>query len=135
LPWARRLRRTDFSADRVCQLPKRSKDGGPARRLLAIAAVFDGASREDAAGLVAYISVSDDAINRALASECAAEGLYKARMSVGRRDGSSSFNQSEDQTVMTSIVGSRLKFWRAGAQISVLGTERLDADPFAGPVR
>ena len=41
--------RTDFSAGRFRQLPKRSKDGGQVRRLLAIATVLDGASREDAA--------------------------------------------------------------------------------------
>ena len=41
--------RTDFTAGQVRRLTKRAKDGGQVRRLLAIAAVLDGASREDAA--------------------------------------------------------------------------------------
>src|SRR4029077_17179431 len=41
--------RTDFSAGEVRQLAKRAKDAAQARRLLAIAAVLDGTSREDAA--------------------------------------------------------------------------------------
>jgi transposase len=41
--------RTDFTAGEVRQFAKRSKDATQARRLLAIAAVLDGASREDAA--------------------------------------------------------------------------------------
>jgi transposase len=41
--------RTDFSAGEVRQLAKRARDAAQARRLLAIAAVLDGASREDAA--------------------------------------------------------------------------------------
>ena len=40
---------TDFTAGQVRRLAKRAKDGGQARRLLAIASVLDGASREDAA--------------------------------------------------------------------------------------
>src|ERR1700683_2636832 len=40
--------RTDFTAGEV-RRAKRAKDAGQARRLLAIAAVLDGASREDAA--------------------------------------------------------------------------------------
>src|SRR4051812_47621160 len=43
--------RTDSTAGEVRQLAKRSKDAAQARRLLAIAAVLDGASREDAAKL------------------------------------------------------------------------------------
>ncbi len=41
--------RTDYTAGEVRRFAKRAKDGGQARRLLAIAAVLDGASREDAA--------------------------------------------------------------------------------------
>ena len=41
--------RTDFTADEVRRFAKRAKDAAQARRLLAIAAVLDGASREDAA--------------------------------------------------------------------------------------
>jgi transposase len=41
--------RTDFIADGVRRFAKRAKDAAQARRLLAIAAVLDGASREDAA--------------------------------------------------------------------------------------
>ena len=41
--------RTDFTAGEVRQFAKRAKDAAQARRLLAIAAVLDGASREDAA--------------------------------------------------------------------------------------
>lgn len=41
--------RTDFTAGEVRRLAKRAKDVAQARRLLAIAAVLDGASREDAA--------------------------------------------------------------------------------------
>jgi hypothetical protein len=41
--------RTDFTAGGVRRFAKRAKDAAQARRLLAIAAVLDGASREDAA--------------------------------------------------------------------------------------
>src|SRR2546425_7124776 len=41
--------RTDFTAGEVRRFAKRAKDAAQARRLLAIAAVLDGASREDAA--------------------------------------------------------------------------------------
>src|SRR5579863_7403608 len=41
--------RTDFSAGEVRRFAKRAKDAAQARRLLAIAAVLDGASREDTA--------------------------------------------------------------------------------------
>jgi putative transposase len=41
--------RTDFTAEEVRRSAKRAKDAAQARRLLAIAAVLDGASREDAA--------------------------------------------------------------------------------------
>jgi transposase len=41
--------RTDFSAGEIRRFAKRAKDAAQARRLLAIAAVLDGASREDAA--------------------------------------------------------------------------------------
>jgi transposase len=41
--------RTEYSASEVRRFAKRAKDAGQARRLLAIAAVLDGASREDAA--------------------------------------------------------------------------------------
>src|SRR6201995_5418089 len=41
--------RTDYTADKVRRLAKRVKDAAQARRLLAIAAVLDGASRAKAA--------------------------------------------------------------------------------------
>ena len=41
--------RTDYTSREVRRLAKRAKDAGQARRLLAIAAVLDGASREEAA--------------------------------------------------------------------------------------
>ena len=41
--------RTDYTATEVRLLTKQAKDAAQARRLLAIAAVLDGASREDAA--------------------------------------------------------------------------------------
>ena len=41
--------RTDFTAGEVRRLAKRAKDAGQARRLLAIAAVLEGASRAEAA--------------------------------------------------------------------------------------
>jgi transposase len=41
--------RTDFTSGEVRQFAKRSRNAAQARRLLAIAAVLDGASREDAA--------------------------------------------------------------------------------------
>ena len=41
--------RTDFTVDEVRQFARRAKDSAQARRLLAIAAVLDGASREAAA--------------------------------------------------------------------------------------
>src|SRR5499426_3105420 len=41
--------RTDYSAGEVRQFAQRAKDAEQARRLLAIAAVLDGASREEAA--------------------------------------------------------------------------------------
>jgi transposase len=41
--------RTDYTSSEVRRLAKWSKDAAQARRLLAIAAVLDGASREDAA--------------------------------------------------------------------------------------
>ena len=41
--------RTDFSAGEVRRIAKRAKDSAQARRLLAIAAVRDGAAREEAA--------------------------------------------------------------------------------------
>jgi hypothetical protein len=41
--------RTDFTADEVRQLAKRARNATQGRRLMAIAAVLDGASREDAA--------------------------------------------------------------------------------------
>lgn len=41
--------RTDFTAGEVRRFAKRAQDAAQVRRLLAIAAVLDGASREDAA--------------------------------------------------------------------------------------
>ena len=41
--------RADFDAEMVRAAAKRSKDGPQARRLLALAAIYEGASRSDAA--------------------------------------------------------------------------------------
>jgi hypothetical protein len=41
--------RTDYTAGEIRRLAQRAKDAAQARRLLAIAAVLDGASREEAA--------------------------------------------------------------------------------------
>jgi hypothetical protein len=41
--------RADYTAGEVRRLAQRAKDAAQARRLLAIAAVLDGASREEAA--------------------------------------------------------------------------------------
>ena len=41
--------RVDYTADEVRRFARRAKDAAQARRLLAIAAVLDGASREEAA--------------------------------------------------------------------------------------
>jgi hypothetical protein len=41
--------RTDYTAGEIRRLAQRAKDAARARRLLAIAAVLDGASREEAA--------------------------------------------------------------------------------------
>ncbi len=41
--------RSDFDADGLCATARKSKDGPQARRLLALAAIYDGASRTDAA--------------------------------------------------------------------------------------
>ena len=43
--------RTDYSSGEVRRLAQRAKAAGQARRLLAIAAVLDGSSREEAARL------------------------------------------------------------------------------------
>ena len=44
--------RTDYTAGEVRRFAQRAKDAAQARRLLAIAAVLDGASREEAATIV-----------------------------------------------------------------------------------
>ena len=41
--------KTDYSGAEVRRLAKRTKDAAEARRLLAVAAILDGASREEAA--------------------------------------------------------------------------------------
>ena len=41
--------RSDFDADQVRAVARRTKDGPQARRLLALAAVYDGGSRTEAA--------------------------------------------------------------------------------------
>jgi transposase len=41
--------RSDFDAARVRSAAKRSKDGAQARRLLALAAIYEGATRTEAA--------------------------------------------------------------------------------------
>ena len=44
--------REDFDAGRLRCLPKRSRDGARNRRLIALAAIYDGQRRSDAAHLV-----------------------------------------------------------------------------------
>ena len=41
--------RSDFDVDGLCAIARKSKDGPQARRLLALAAIYDGASRTEAA--------------------------------------------------------------------------------------
>lgn len=41
--------RTDFDANALCAIARRTKDGPQARRLLALAAIYDGATRTEAA--------------------------------------------------------------------------------------
>jgi hypothetical protein len=43
--------RDDFDASALRAIAKRSKDGPQARRLLALAAIYDGATRSEAAKL------------------------------------------------------------------------------------
>jgi hypothetical protein len=47
--------RTDYTAGEVRRFAQRAKDATQARRLLAIAAVLEGASREEAAKMAAWI--------------------------------------------------------------------------------
>jgi hypothetical protein len=56
--------RTDYSAGEVRRLAKQAKDAGQARRLLAIAAVLDGASREDAAKMIRFNEQGPDGLIR-----------------------------------------------------------------------
>ena len=41
--------RQDFDASQLCGLARKTKDGPQARRLLALAAIYDGATRTEAA--------------------------------------------------------------------------------------
>ena len=43
--------RTDFNAAALRAIARQTKDGPQARRLLALAAIYDGASRSEAAGI------------------------------------------------------------------------------------
>jgi transposase len=43
--------RSDFDGDRLCLLARQTKDASQARRLLALASIYDGGSRADAARL------------------------------------------------------------------------------------
>ena len=45
--------RTDFSATDLRELARSSKDATQARRLLALAAIYDGATRKEAATIAA----------------------------------------------------------------------------------
>ena len=66
--------RTDFDAAALRQLARRSKDSGQARRLLALAEVYDGRSRSEAAevGGVTLQSIRDWVLRL---NECGPEGL------------------------------------------------------------
>ena len=60
--------RTDYTASEVRRFARRAKDGAQARRLLALAAVLDGASREEqrrSAGWTARRAGLGDPIQRA----------------------------------------------------------------------
>ncbi len=37
--------RTDFDASQLCKIARKTKDGPQARRLLALASIYDGATR------------------------------------------------------------------------------------------
>ena len=56
----------DFTSGEVRQFARRAKDGGQARRLLAIAAVLDGAAREEARRLREDPSAIEDLARREL---------------------------------------------------------------------
>jgi hypothetical protein len=47
--------RRDYTADELRRLARQTKDAAQARRLLAIAAVLDGASRAEAARIVSML--------------------------------------------------------------------------------
>jgi transposase-like protein len=55
--------RADYTAGEVRRLAKQAKDGAQARRLLAIAAVLDGASRTEAAKIVWGTRVSPSTVS------------------------------------------------------------------------
>jgi predicted HAD superfamily phosphohydrolase len=75
----------DFTSEEIRQLAKRAKDSSQARRLLAIAAVLDGASRQDAAKAGAALGpLGSCCISRAKSGVAAAfNGNYYA---VSERD-------------------------------------------------
>ena len=51
--------RKDFDATELRRLARGSKDGAQARRLLALAEIYDGGSRSDAAPPLPSLSISD----------------------------------------------------------------------------
>src|SRR4030088_473440 len=67
--------RTDYAAGEVRRLAKRAKDGAQARRLLALAAVLDGVSREEAAKL--------GGVDRQTLRDWVTEGLQAGRRRHG----------------------------------------------------
>jgi len=52
--------RADFDAQMVRAAAKRSKDGAQARRLLALAAIYEGATRTEAAKIGGLIRIPGD---------------------------------------------------------------------------
>ena len=88
--------RTDFDAVMARAAARKSKDGGQARRLLALAAIYDGASRTEAARIGGELmKESPDQIPPALlhgwslldaaASARALGGEWRSRVEAARR--------------------------------------------------
>ena len=76
--------RTDYTAGEVRRFAQRAKDAAQARRLLAIAAVLDGASREEAATIGGMDRQTNPFSGSAAQAQRQAQGLSRPN----RRGGS-----------------------------------------------
>ena len=76
--------RADYDAEMVRSAAKRSKDGPQARRLLALAAIYEGATRTEAAKIGGVtLQIVRDWVMKFNAH--GAEGLLAARLRASRR--------------------------------------------------